>query len=62
MPLRVLNSDGSGELWRIKNAIIYAANHGANVVNISFGYPDKVDLLKKLIEPCHDGTTDEERY
>ena len=59
MPLRVLNSDGSGELWRIKDAIIYAANHGANVVNISFGYPEKVDLLKKLIDACDDGATDD---
>jgi subtilisin family serine protease len=50
MPLRILDSDGSGELWRITAALIWAANHGADVVNMSIGYPDDVRLLHDLLD------------
>jgi len=60
MPLRVLNSDGEGELWRVTQAVIWAAQNGAKIVNISFGYPDNPNaqrLLKDLIDDCEDGLT-----
>ena len=52
MPIRVLDEDGVGELWRIKDAIIFAANHGADIVNISFGFPDEPELLKDILHNC----------
>lgn len=55
MPIRILDTDGSGELWRVTAAIIWAANHGADVINISFGYNSSPDLLKDLLDNC-DGT------
>jgi subtilisin family serine protease len=58
MPVRVLDTDGSGELWRVTAAIIWAANHGADVINISFGYNSSPDLLKDLLDNC-DGTPPE---
>lgn len=52
MPIRVLNKDGEGELWRIVAAIIWAANNGADVINISFGYNSDPELLKNLLHNC----------
>ncbi len=57
MPIRILNTEGVGELWRVTQAIIWAAENGADVVNISFGYPTNPDLLKDLIDACDDGVT-----
>jgi subtilisin family serine protease len=42
MPLRILDSDGVGDLWRIKDAILWASQHGAKIVNMSFGYPPDI--------------------
>lgn len=52
MPIRVLDRNGEGELWRIVAAIIWAANNGADVVNISFGYNSDPELLKNLLHNC----------
>lgn len=57
MPLRVLDSNGEGELWRVSAAIIWAAEHGADIVNISFGYPEQALILKDLADFCDDGLT-----
>lgn len=38
MPLRAFKSDGTGQLSDIVAAIYYAADHGANVVNMSFSF------------------------
>jgi serine protease len=35
MPIRVLNDSGSGNMSQIANGISWAANHGANVLNLS---------------------------
>jgi serine protease len=44
MPLKVLSSTGSGSTRDIAEAIRWAADHGANVINMSLGgpYPDQV--------------------
>ena len=52
MPIRILDENGEGELWRVVAAIIWAANHGADVVNISFGYNVEPLLLKNLLHNC----------
>lgn len=57
MPIRILDSNGEGELWRVTQAVIWAANHGANVINISFGYPETAQILKDLLDACDDGLT-----
>lgn len=43
MPLKVLNSGGSGRTSDIANAITYAADHGAKILSMSFGswFPSK---------------------
>jgi subtilisin family serine protease len=52
MPIRVLDANGEGELWRVVAAIVWAANHGADVINISFGYDVEPKLLKNLLDNC----------
>ena len=44
MPLKVLNSSGSGSSNDIAEAIRWAADHGANIINMSLGspYPDQL--------------------
>jgi subtilisin family serine protease len=39
MGIKVLSASGSGSLWDAAQAITYAANQGARVVNASFGCP-----------------------
>jgi len=36
MPLRVLDQNGSGNTWDVINAVNYAINNGADIINMSF--------------------------
>lgn len=49
MPLRVLDSDGRGNVFIIAEAIHYAVQHGADVINLSLGTSDKSELLEEII-------------
>ncbi len=53
MPLKVLSASGSGSVGGIADAIRYAADKGAKVINMSLGgaFPSKV--LKKAVEYAH---------
>jgi serine protease len=54
MPLKVLSGSGSGSVAGIADAIRYAADHGAKVINMSLGgaFPSRV--LKKAVQYAHD--------
>lgn len=53
MPLKVLSGNGSGSVAGIADAIRYAADKGAKVINMSLGgaFPSRV--LKKAVEYAH---------
>ena len=53
MPLKVLSAGGSGSVAGIANAIRYAADNGAKVINMSLGgaFPSKV--LKNAVAYAH---------
>ena len=53
MPLKVLSKDGRGAVPGIANAIRYAADHGAHVINMSLGGPLPSRVLAKAIEYAH---------
>ncbi|HWB80781.1 MAG TPA: S8 family peptidase [Nannocystaceae bacterium] len=53
MPLKVLSKDGRGSVPGIANAIRYAADHGAHVINMSLGGPLPSKVLAKAIEYAH---------
>ncbi|MEZ4401473.1 MAG: S8 family serine peptidase [Kofleriaceae bacterium] len=53
MPLKVLSGSGSGSVAGIADAIRYAADNGASVINMSLGGPFPSRVLKKAVEYAH---------
>lgn len=49
MPLKAFHADGSSNLSDIVRAIYYAADNGANVINMSFGTEVKSPALKAAV-------------
>ncbi len=50
MPLRVLDSDGLGDAFTIAQAIDFAIEHGAQVINLSLGTASESDLLDNAVK------------
>jgi thermitase len=50
MPLRALNTEGYGDVFRIAKAISYAKRNEADVINLSLGTSSYSRLLKDVIE------------
>jgi serine protease len=50
MPLKELSSSGSGSMAAIAQAIRWAADHGAQVINMSLGGPFPVTTIKHAID------------
>ncbi len=53
MPLKVLSASGSGSVAGIADAIRYAADHGAKVINMSLGGAFPSGVLKKAVAYAH---------
>ncbi len=53
MPLRVLNSRGFGQVGDIADSIRFAADNGAQVINMSLGGPLPSLVMKKAIDHAH---------
>jgi hypothetical protein len=49
MPLKAFLPDGTADESNIISAIYFAADHGANVINMSFGFPQISDALMKAV-------------
>lgn len=49
MPLRVLGTDGQGDAFRVAEAVLFAVNNGANVINLSLGMASHSDTLKTAV-------------
>ncbi len=54
MPLKVLSARGSGSMGAIAQAIRWAADHGANVINMSLGGPMAVGTISSAVRYAHD--------
>jgi subtilisin family serine protease len=50
MPLRVFDDQGSADVFSMAKAIYYAADHGAQVINMSFGTQQNSHLLHTAIQ------------
>ena len=53
MPLKVLNRSGYGNIADIAEAIVYAADHGAHVINMSLGGSGESLLMREAVEYAH---------
>lgn len=53
MPLKVLSADGGGTVADIAEAIKFAADKGADVINMSLGGGGESQLMKEAIEYAH---------
>jgi serine protease len=53
MPLKVLSASGSGSVGAIADAIRYAADQGAKVINMSLGGAFPSNVLKKAVAYAH---------
>lgn len=49
MPLRVMTPDGTGSAFNLAQAIRYAADHGAHVINLSLGADETMDVVREAI-------------
>ncbi|MBX3055542.1 MAG: S8 family serine peptidase [Anaerolineae bacterium] len=54
MPVRVLDSDGRGNDFLLAQAIQFAVQNGAQVINLSLGTPEESELLEDVIEDATD--------
>jgi serine protease len=54
MPLKVLSADGRGSMAAIAQAIRYAADHGAKVINMSLGGPFPVVTIRHAVDYARD--------
>jgi serine protease len=54
MPVKVLNRSGYGTLTDVAAGIRYAADHGAQVINMSLGGPFPSFILHKAVKYAHD--------
>lgn len=50
MPVRGLGADGQGTITTVANGIMFAADHGAHVISMSFGSPSYSTTLKNAID------------
>jgi serine protease len=54
MPLKVLSARGSGSVAAIADAIRYAADNGAKVINMSLGGGMRSNIMARAIKYAHD--------
>ena len=54
MPIKVLSARGSGSVAGIAQGIRWAADHGANVINMSLGGPTKMGTMGNAVKYARD--------
>lgn len=54
MPIKVLDASGTGNDYHAAQGIIWAVDHGAKVINLSFGGLQYSSLLQEAVNYAHD--------
>ena len=60
MPLRVLDSDGRGNVFVIAEAVQYAVRNGADVINMSLGSSQESELIGDVTEALTEDDDDDD--
>lgn len=50
IPIRILEPDGSGNMWVLIEGLEYAVQSGATVINLSFAFSRDSEVLEEVIE------------
>jgi hypothetical protein len=53
MPVRAFYPDGTSDAFTVAQAIKYSADHGASVINLSFGSPEATQVMVDAIDYAH---------
>lgn len=53
MPIRIFNSDGLGSYFDVANGIVYAVEHGAQVINLSGNGGEDSPVLQQAVAYAH---------
>lgn len=53
MPVKVMNAEGSGTSFDIAKGIVWAADHGADVINLSLGNYEPSAVLEEAIQHAY---------
>jgi subtilisin family serine protease len=54
LPVKVLGSNGFGPTSTVAAGIVWAADHGADVINLSLGSPDSTETLRIAVRYAND--------
>lgn len=50
MPVRVLDSEGRGHVSTVVSGIVWAADHGADVINLSLGADEPIEAVTQAVQ------------
>jgi len=50
LPVRIMNSDGLSTTWLLVKGLHHAAEHGADVINVSLGTTDRPQVLEYAVQ------------
>jgi serine protease len=53
MPVKVMDRDGLGDVFTVSQGILFAVNHGARVINLSFGSPQPSTTLRNAVQTAY---------
>ncbi len=53
MPVKVMDSDGLSDVFTVSQGILFAVNHGAHVINLSFGSPQSSTTLQNAVRTAY---------
>ncbi|MCL5280870.1 MAG: S8 family peptidase [Planctomycetes bacterium] len=53
MPVKVMDDDGLSDAFTVSQGILFAVNHGAHVINLSFGSPQPSRTLQNAVQTAY---------